>query len=529
MYATLKIKNLKRYIHMNSQLTAFITLSCTSGFLNLYLCLYVFLQRYNYAKIAQLFIGYTALITVYCFASAFGLIATTLDAIKFWTAIQYVGMAFSTPLGLLFIMQYLGFHLSRKKIMALLAIPFISLIMVATNDMHHFHYKIFEVDPVLGAPYVYQEIGIWYIIHGIFTFGCMFVSFLLIVKYWKETSKTYRQQLIALMCGQLIPMITAFIYLLGLTPQGVDPVPMVLWISSLLYLWSINSSRLFSVMPVAKDAIFQSINDGVIVLDESFRLIEFNQACSKVFPQLTRSMFGVDFRKLWLEVTGQTMPFTLETTMNTQEIELDLMSHTYQVRISALRHVNHGNGHLLIFTDITELKKLQRMLEQQAYYDELTQIYNRRAFFQQCNQAFSEIRASSTAFTVVLMDIDYFKSVNDTYGHAVGDQLLVHVVQVCQSQLKKGELFARYGGEEFVLALKGYSLSKGEALAKQLCHCVETQPLMTIEGAIYATISCGVAEGTNEEETLYQLLNKADKALYGAKQAGRNRVHVYLE
>uniref|UniRef100_UPI0023ED30F9 histidine kinase N-terminal 7TM domain-containing protein n=1 Tax=Lysinibacillus fusiformis TaxID=28031 RepID=UPI0023ED30F9 len=87
-------------------------------------------------------------------------------------------------------------------------------------DMHHFHYKIFEVDPVLGAPYVYQEIGIWYLIHGIFTFGCMFVSFLLIVKYWKETSKTYRQQLIALMCGHLIHMITAFIYLLCLTPQG---------------------------------------------------------------------------------------------------------------------------------------------------------------------------------------------------------------------------------------------------------------------------------------------------------------------
>ena len=61
--------------------------------------------------------------------------------------------------------------------MALLAIPFISLIMVATNDIHHFHYRVFEIDPVLGTPYVYQEIGIWYIIHGMFTFGCMFVSF----------------------------------------------------------------------------------------------------------------------------------------------------------------------------------------------------------------------------------------------------------------------------------------------------------------------------------------------------------------
>ncbi|QSB11679.1 histidine kinase N-terminal 7TM domain-containing protein [Lysinibacillus sp. FSL K6-0057] len=514
---------------MNSQLTAFITLSCTSGVLNLYLCLYVFLQRYNYTKIAQLFISYTALIAVYCFASAFGLIATTLGTIKVWTAIQYVGMAFSTPLGLLFIMQYLGFRLTRKKIMALLAIPFISLIMVATNDIHHFHYRVFEIDPVLGTPYVYQEIGIWYIIHGMFTFGCMFVSFLLVLIHWKETTKAYRQQLIALMCGQLIPMITAFIYLLGLTPQGVDPVPMVLWASSFLYLWSINSSRLFRVMPVAKDAIFHSINDGVIVLDESERLIEFNQACSKVFPQLTRSMIGRDIRKAWLEVTGQTMPFTLEAAVNTQDIEIVLSNHTYQVRITELQHVNHGKGLLLIFTDITELKELQRQLEQQAYYDELTQINNRRAFFQQCNQAYSEAGEASSAFTVILMDIDHFKNVNDTYGHAIGDQLLVHVVKVCQSVLKKGELFARYGGEEFVLALKDHTLSEGQALANLLCNSVESQPLMTTEGAIRATISCGVAEGTTGQETLYQLLNNADKALYAAKQAGRNRVHVYLE
>lgn len=413
--------------------------------------------------------------------------------------------------------------------MALLAVPFISLVMVATNDIHHFHYRVFEIDPILGAPYVHQEIGIWYIIHGIFTFGCMFVSFLLVLIHWKETTKAYRQQLIALMCGQLIPMITAFIYLLGLTPQGVDPVPMVLWASSFLYLWSINSSRLFRVMPVAKDAIFHSINDGVIVLDESARLIEFNQACSKVFPQLTRSMIGRDIRKTWLEVTGQPMPFTLEAVVNTQDIEMVLSDHTYQVRVTELQHVNHGKGLLLIFTDITELKELQRQLEQLAFYDELTQIYNRRAFFQQCNQAYSEARESSSAFTVILMDIDYFKNVNDTYGHAIGDQLLVHVVKVCQSVLKKGELFARYGGEEFVLALKDSTLLEGQALANLLCNSVESQPLMTNEGAIRATISCGVAEGTKGQETLYQLLNNADKALYAAKQAGRNRVHVFLE
>jgi diguanylate cyclase (GGDEF)-like protein len=126
------------------------------------------------------------------------------------------------------------------------------------------------------------------------------------------------------------------------------------------------------------------------------------------------------------------------------------------------------------------------------------------------------------------MDIDYFKKVNDTFGHHIGDQLLIHVVDVCRAQLKEGMLFARYGGEEFVLALKGYTLSEGVAFANQLRKAIEGETLITTEGVISVTFSSGVAEAANEtNETLYQLLNKADKTLYAAKREGRNQVQVY--
>lgn len=516
---------------MNSDLTANITLVCTSSVLNLYLCIYVFVKRFNYTKIANLFILYTAFTSVYCIASAFGLLSTNLAQVQFWTIVQYIGMPFSPPLGLLFIMQYLGMKITKKGCVALLLIPFISLILVATNNFHHLYYRVFEIDPALGAPYVHLELGIWYMIQGVFTFASMFVAFLLVLSRWKETARAYRLQLIALMCGQLVPIITAFIYLIGVTPPGIDPVPMVLWLSSLLYLWSISSSRMFTIMPVAKDVIFNSINDGVIVLDESNRLIEFNQACQSMFPKLHKSMFGMDFAKVWLELSGNAFPFDLKKTAFNQELQLRAANHsenTYQIRMSPLQHANTNKGLLIIFTDITDLKRLQVQLEYQAFYDELTQIYNRRAFFQKCNQEFTELKNTSLAFSVILMDIDYFKRVNDTYGHFVGDQLLQHVVNMCRAQLEKGELFARYGGEEFVLALKGYTVLEAEVLANQIRSHVETNPLITNDGIISVTISLGVAEATKEkEETLYQLLNKADKALYSAKQEGRNQVYIY--
>ncbi|WP_025727373.1 histidine kinase N-terminal 7TM domain-containing diguanylate cyclase [Heyndrickxia ginsengihumi] len=516
---------------MSSQITAYVALVCTSGVLNLYLCLYAFVKRYYYTNISNLFIFYTVSITIYCFGSAFGLMATTLEQIKFWTIIEYIGMPFAPPLGLLFVMRYLGMKLKKKWCIALLVLPFVTFVMVATNDFHHLFYRKLEVDPILGVPYIHQEIGIWYMIHGVFIFSCMFVAFLLVLSNWKETAKVYRPQLISLMCGQLVPMLTAFLYLIGMTPPGIDPVPMVLWLSSLLYLWSIRSSRMFTIMPIAKDAIFNSINDGVIVLDESYRVIEYNHSCKKMFPQLTKSMFGMDFDDVWCVLSGDSFPFELDTTEFSREIELtaNQSKHIYQIRTSVLQHVNNCKGLLIIFTEITELKRLQIELERQAYYDELTQIFNRRAFFQKCEQQFAAAKEFSLPFTVILIDIDYFKKVNDTYGHDVGDQLLMHVVNVCQRQLEEGMLFARYGGEEFVLALKGSTVLEGEALANQLRQQVETQALVTDEGVISVTLSSGVVEATKgEEETLYQLLNKADKALYSAKREGRNQVHVYV-
>jgi diguanylate cyclase (GGDEF)-like protein len=514
---------------VNSQLTAYITLICTSGVLNLYLSANVFIKRHRYKTIAHFFIFYSCSIAVYCFASAFGLTATTLEQMKVWTIIEYIGMPISSPLGLLFIMQYLGMKITKKKIIAMLTIPVISFVMVATNDLHHLHYKVFTIDPVLGPPYIYQEIGIWYVVHGIYTFGCMLVAFILILSHWRETAKVYHRQLVALLFGQFIPMVTAFLYLIGVTPKGFDPVPMVLWLTSLLYLWAITSSRMFSIMPIAKDAIFHSINDGVIVLDESHRLIEFNHACQRMFPKLNKSVLGMDFNQVCIELTGEAEPFILGDSMLPQELQLgdDESNRIYQVRTSSLQHANNSKGLLIIFTDITELKVLQVKLEHQAYYDELTQIYNRRAFFEKCEAEFAAAVTVPSSYTIVLLDVDYFKKVNDTYGHAVGDQLLIHVARVCQSQLNEDMLFARYGGEEFVLALKGRTEFEGERMANQLRTYVESHPLNTPEGVISVTLSCGVAETMENGESLYQLLNKADKALYVAKEEGRNQVRVF--
>lgn len=144
---------------MSSQLTAYIALFSTSGVINLYVCMYVFFRRHQYTDIAYYFMLYTITISIYCFGSALGLTANSLAALKFWNAILYIGMPASATLGLLFAMKYLGMNIKAAWAIPLLSISVITFIMVATNDVHHLHYQVFEIDPVLGAPFVFQEIG----------------------------------------------------------------------------------------------------------------------------------------------------------------------------------------------------------------------------------------------------------------------------------------------------------------------------------------------------------------------------------
>lgn len=182
----------------------------------------------------------------------------------------------------------------------------------------------------------------------------------------------------------------------------------------------------------------------------------------------------------------------------------------------------------MIIADITDVKRLQRQLEQRAYYDELTQIFNRRAFFERCEAAYAEAKQEGTPFTIILFDIDHFKQVNDTYGHKAGDLALIHVVKACRSCMKDHILFARYGGEEFVIALSGSSVREGQAFAEELRQRIESPPLAVEGQIIRVTSSFGVAESSRRaDESLSHLLHLADHALYAAKRSGRNQVQVY--
>ncbi len=166
-------------------------------------------------------------------------------------------------------------------------------------------------------------------------------------------------------------------------------------------------------------------------------------------------------------------------------------------------------------------------VQQLASTDGLTGLHNRRHFMEQANREFGRARRHQRSLVAVMLDIDRFKQVNDTYGHAVGDQVLQIVAARCRETVREIDILGRYGGEEFVFLLLETDLDGARILAERLRQCVVDPPLSTDAGMMKITVSLGVGILDKECPDLDHLLQRADQALYKSKQDGRNRVSIW--
>ncbi len=168
--------------------------------------------------------------------------------------------------------------------------------------------------------------------------------------------------------------------------------------------------------------------------------------------------------------------------------------------------------------------RMHRELHELSITDPLTGIFNRHHFFELAEAAFSNARRYNLSISVLMMDLDFFKQINDTYGHLAGDEVLRLSIRRCAAIIRETDIFGRYGGEEFVMILPETELQGALTLAERLRQKISSEPVRSGEQEIVVTASFGAAQMTEETETLQQLINQADQALYRAKAAGRNRV-----
>ncbi|MEM6707292.1 MAG: diguanylate cyclase [Pseudomonadota bacterium] len=280
---------------------------------------------------------------------------------------------------------------------------------------------------------------------------------------------------------------------------------------------------------VARDQIVDAFTDGVLVLDADGTVVDANASGLTIVGM---SEAELNRRKITELIT--TLPFDQRNERQRSRVELTLGQRAYEIATSPLNPEEPELDSVLVFRDVTQrreqerrLRAMQQELEEIAHTDALTKLFNRRVFMRRLDEEVERVRRHGSALSVLLFDLDHFKSINDRYGHDMGDRVLRTVARVAASHTRVTDVAARIGGEEFALLLPETKATGALQLANRLREAIETARTPQDAGpALQVTASIGVATVGRQSKGLEQVLKCADVALYDAKHHGRNRVSV---
>lgn len=200
--------------------------------------------------------------------------------------------------------------------------------------------------------------------------------------------------------------------------------------------------------------------------------------------------------------------------------------------LAVLHEHNDGEtiiGYSIVTRDITEERRSQDELNQMVITDPLTGALNRRGLFESALREEERIRSGGGCMSLLMVDVDHFKEVNDQYGHGAGDIVLKQVVLRAQSEIRTIDVIGRYGGEEFAILLPGSDRSGATIVAERIRARIFNSPIELTDGSTHVSVSIGVAQTDEDVQDIANLVKAADVALYAAKRDGRNRVSVATE
>lgn len=283
-------------------------------------------------------------------------------------------------------------------------------------------------------------------------------------------------------------------------------------------------------------AVVNSIGAYIFSKDTQGRYTYANQLTCELFGMSLESIIGrqdTEFFELTISndiLKNDRRVLEGGETVVTEEQNMVKLSgelHYYQTVKTPVRdQMGRIVGMCGISTDITESKKLKAALERQAHYDFLTGMYNRGRFIELASGEIERASQNASPLSLLMLDVDHFKTINDTYGHRAGDQVLVSLAQVCRETLREVDIAGRLGGEEFAFVLPGTPLEKAQRVAERLRLALAATPVPIAgrDEALLLTASIGISALSEECADIDALLNRADRGLYCAKAAGRNQV-----
>jgi diguanylate cyclase (GGDEF)-like protein len=445
-----------------------------------------------------------------------------IEEIKLALKMEYFGAPFMSAFWLLMSYKYL-FRKSASMNLTLLImlVPAITLFLNVTNEYHHLIYTDISSFTHNGYLLALLEKGPWYYVNILYAYSVQIFGMAVFFRAWRTRGFQFRTQAFWLFLGSIWPGVVNLIYVAGFSPLNLDLTPFGLSVSGFCFCVALFRYGFLELQEIVRDVAFLEIGEGILVIDDGNRLIDFNQACREIFNWLDVIHIGID---IGIFPEGKKI-----LAQSDQHFEMMIMrgrdEKWYEFRRTPLQEKKNRLGSVYFIQDISKQKEMIQTLHDIASYDSLTEIYNRRRLMEELEKELHHMKRYGQCISVLMIDIDHFKLVNDQYGHQAGDEVLKTLAAVCKERIRQTDTIGRYGGEEFLAVLPETNEEHALFVAEGIRNSIAEQDFRSNGSVINITVSIGVRTvyGYEENQSVDSVIAGADRALYHAKNNGRNR------
>ncbi len=456
--------------------------------------------------------------------------APDLAAATFWVKLLPLGWAWSPLLFLLFALEFTRHPLRQRPwVRWLWGIP---LALIGTNFVDHLLYL--PPRPMWWG-WAVSEGPLWPLAAAYFGIFPLLALGVLFQAMRRTRSHQRRRQYRVILIGALMPYLPA-VLINGLLPLYTALTGVVIPIPGMAFVGAFLMSLVIAVgvvryqvfradSPGVLEAVFQSVEEGIILIDQRGFIRLYSPALLEIFA-LNEEVLGLPFHDVF---TYEEAPLKVP---GIRLVRCLLNDHRAAVleRRNPVRIDRKFLGEVILWVGAEEtlrvaheLRDAMEQLQELAFVDPLTRVYNRRYLEERLQEAQSHYARYRVPSTLILLDLDNFKEVNDTLGHTAGDALLQEFAQFLQHLTRRGDLVFRYGGDEFCILLPNTPLNGALRLASRIMESLQQR---TFQNNAHLQVSMGIAEVSLDDPSPQAWLERADRALYRAKRKGRGCVMV---
>ncbi len=538
---------------MDTRWIIFALVLVTNALLALFLA--VLLRRKHAAAGRNSMMWMLVMLAIWAFSYAMITISPSLEDKILWLKLENIGILTVPAFWFLFTLQYtqLDKWLNKYTGAIFFIIPIISLALLFNPNWFHYFYSSVHTVTESGGPLVIVR-GPWYYAPLFQAYILNLTGMGLLIWRFIQFRDVFRRQAVILIGAVLIPLLVNVFYQLAprLIPDfsiSIDLTPISFTVTAFLLSAGIFGLRLFDLVPIARHTVLEHIPEMVFVIDAQDRVLDANSVAQKMLGKPMDEIVGgevIDVFRAWPELINRFL------TSHEAHEEIQIPGdppRTLEIIVSALyNRFKQLDGRIVVAHDITdrkwlehdlkyaneslknqliEIEHLRLELQEQAIRDPLTNVYNRRFLADAMDRELAQAGRSEKPASVVILDIDFFKQFNDTYGHRCGDFVLQYIANFLGQRIRRGDVLCRYGGEEFVIFMPNAPLESAFQRAEAWRNDI-ANAFIEYEGLhLKTSFSAGVAGFPIHGSTSDAILNTADKALYQAKNTGRNRVILY--